>query len=166
MGAAMTAPGPDTPIEDLPVRMAPGTRLLGLDLGTKTIGLALSDRSRRFATPLRTLRRGKFRDDAAVLLELCAAESVGALILGLPINMNGTEGPRAQATRAFVRNLAPLIALPIVLWDERLTTVAAERAMIDADVSRKKRGEKIDAVAASYILQGALDRLARLAPPE
>ena len=161
----MAAPGPEIPIEDLPVRLAPGMRLLGLDLGTKTIGLALSDRSRRFATPLRTLSRSKFRDDAAALVELCASESVGGLILGLPVNMNGTEGPRAQSTRAFVRNLAPLIALPIVLWDERLTTVAAERAMIDADVSRRKRADKIDAVAASYILQGALDRLANLAPP-
>lgn len=161
----MTAPGPDIPIEELPTRLTPGTRLLGLDLGTKTIGLALSDRGRRFASAYKTLKRSKFRADAAVLLDLCAAESIGGLILGLPINMNGTEGPRAQATRAFARNLAPLVALPIVLWDERLTTVAAERAMIEADVSRRKRGEKIDAVAASYILQGALDRLAKLAPP-
>lgn len=160
----MPAVRPDIPIEDLPARLAPGMRLLGLDLGTKTIGLALSDRSRRFATPLRTHRRSKFKADAEALVGLCATESVGGLVIGLPVNMNGTEGPRAQATRAFARNLAPLIALPIVLWDERLTTVAAERAMIEADVSRRKRGEKIDAVAASYILQGALDRLAKLPP--
>jgi putative Holliday junction resolvase len=161
----MAAPAPDIPIDDLPARLSAGTRLLGLDLGTKTIGLALSDRGQRFASALKTLKRGKFKDDAAALMAICAKESVGALVLGLPVNMNGTEGPRAQATRAFARNLAPLIAQPIVLWDERLTTVAAERAMIEADMSRRKRSEKIDAVAASYILQGALDRLARLAPP-
>jgi putative holliday junction resolvase len=152
----------DTPIEALPARLLPGTRLAGLDLGAQTIGIALSDLGLRFATPFHTIRRTKFGKDAAELLALCARENVGGLVLGLPVNMNGTEGPRAQATRAFVRSLAPLTGLPIVLWDERLSTVAAERAMIAADLSRKKRAEKIDAAAAGFILQGALDRLARL----
>jgi putative Holliday junction resolvase len=150
------------PIEDLPARLLPGMRLAGLDLGTKTIGVALSDLGLRFATPFQTIRRTKFGKDAADLLALCSREKIGGLILGLPINMNGTEGPRAQATRAFVRSLAPLTELPIVLWDERLSTVAAERAMIAADVSRKKRAERIDAGAAAFILQGALDRLSNM----
>ena len=161
----MPAPGIDVAIEELPSRLAPGTRLAGLDLGTKTIGVAFSDLGLRFATPARTIARTKFARDAAELLQLCARENVGGLILGFPLNMNGTEGPRAQATRAFVRSLAPLTDLPIVLWDERLSTVAAERAMIAADVSRRKRAEKIDAAAAGFILQGALDRLAALRRP-
>ena len=148
------------PIEDMRSRLAPGTRLAGLDLGTKTIGVALSDFGLRIATPFKTIRRTKFGKDAVALLALCTAEKVGGLILGLPINMNGTEGPRAQATRAFLRNLQPLTDLPVVLWDERLSTAAAERAMIEADLSRKKRAEKIDSAAAAFILQGALDRLA------
>ncbi|MGH6922739.1 MAG: Holliday junction resolvase RuvX [Propylenella sp.] len=150
------------PIEDLLSRLPAGTRLTGLDLGTKTIGVALSDFGLKIATPLKTIRREKFRKDADALLALCAAEKVGGLILGLPINMNGTEGPRAQATRAFLRNLAELTDLPVVLWDERLSTAAAERAMLEADLSRRKRAAKIDAAAAAFILQGALDRLARL----
>jgi putative Holliday junction resolvase len=154
--------GPEIPIEALAARLPKGTRLAGLDLGTKTIGVALCDPGLRIATPLQTIRREKFGKDAEALLTLCARENVGGLILGLPINMNGTEGPRAQATRAFLRNLAPLTDLPVVLWDERLSTAAAERAMIEADMSRKKRAEKIDAAAAAFILQGALDRLARL----
>jgi putative pre-16S rRNA nuclease len=154
--------GPEIPIADLPARLALGTRLAGLDLGTKTIGVALSDPGLRIATPLHTIRRTKFGKDAEALLKLCAAEKVGGLVLGLPINMNGTEGPRAQATRAFLRNLAPLTDLPVVLWDERLSTAGAERAMLEADLSRKKRAEKIDAAAAAFILQGALDRLATL----
>jgi putative Holliday junction resolvase len=158
----MAAPGPETPIEALAERLPPGTRLAGLDLGTKTIGVALSDFGLKIATPLRTIRRTKFGKDAEALLALCRDEKVGGLVLGLPINMNGTEGPRAQATRAFVRNLAPLTDLPIVLWDERLSTIGAERAMLEADLSRRKRAEKIDAAAAAFILQGALDRLARL----
>ena len=158
----MPSPGPDIPIEDLPARLPPGTRVAGLDLGTKTIGIALSDCGLKIATPLRTIRRTKFGKDAEELLKLCTDEKVGGLILGLPINMNGTEGPRAQATRAFVKNLAPLTALPVVLWDERLSTAGAERAMLEADLSRKKRAEKIDAAAAAFILQGALDRLAQL----
>jgi putative Holliday junction resolvase len=158
----MPSPGPDIPIEHLPARLPPGTRLAGLDLGTKTIGIALSDLGLKIATPLRTIPRTKFGKDAEELLRLCAAEKVGALVLGLPINMNGTEGPRAQATRAFVRNLAPLTDLPVVLWDERLSTAGAERAMLEADLSRRKRAAKIDAAAAAFILQGALDRLAQL----
>ena len=154
--------GPEIPIESLAERLPQGARLAGLDLGTKTIGIALSDPGLRIATPLRTIQRTKFGKDAEALLALTAKENVGGLVLGLPINMNGTEGPRAQATRAFLRSLAPLTDLPVVLWDERLSTAAAERAMIEADMSRKKRAEKIDAAAAAYILQGALDRLAAL----
>ncbi len=154
--------GPEIPMEDLPARLSPGARLAGLDLGTKTIGVALSDPRLQIATPFQTIRRTKFGKDAEALLTLCAKENVGGLVLGLPVNMNGTEGPRAQATRAFLRNLAPLTALPVVLWDERLSTVGAERALLEADMSRKKRAEKIDAAAAAFILQGALDRLASL----
>ena len=162
------ASSPDIPIETLAERLQPPMRLAGLDLGTKTIGIALSDPGLKIATPFDTIRREKFCKDAKALLAICGQQNVGGLILGLPINMNGTEGPRAQATRAFLRNLAPLTGLPITLWDERLSTVAAKRAMIEADVSRKKRAEKIDAAAAAFILQGALDRLANLtraAPP-
>jgi putative holliday junction resolvase len=158
----MAAAGPEISIEALAGRLQPGMRLAGLDLGTKTIGVALSDPGLKIATPLRTIARTKFAKDAEALLALCEREKVGAMILGLPINMNGTEGPRAQATRAFLRNLAPLTSLPVVLWDERLSTAAAERAMIEADMSRKKRAERIDAAAAAFILQGALDRLAAL----
>ena len=158
----MGAPGPEISIEELAQRLAPGSRLAGLDLGTKTIGIALSDPGLRIATPFHTIRRTKFGKDTAELLALCAREKVGGLVLGLPINMNNTEGPRAQATRAFLRNLAPLTDVPVVLWDERLSTAAAERAMIEADLSRKKRAQKIDAAAAAFILQGALDRLARV----
>ena len=158
----MAAPGPEISIEQLAVRLPPGCRLAGLDRGTKTSGIALSDPGLRIATPFHTIRRTKFGKDAEELLALCAREKVGGLILGLPVNMNNTEGPRAQATRAFLRNLAPLTALPVVLWDERLSTAAAERAMIEADLSRRKRAQKIDAAAAAFILQGALDRLARL----
>ena len=147
-------------VVDLPDRLGKDERLLGLDLGTKTIGLALSDLGLRIASPLQTIRRTKFRNDAARLLELCAEHRIGDLVIGLPINMDGSEGPRAQATRAFVRNLAAHTKLPIAFWDERLSTAAAERAMIDADLSRAKRAARIDAAAASFILQGALDRLA------
>jgi putative Holliday junction resolvase len=152
----------DLPIEQLPARLSPGTRLAGLDLGAKTIGVALSDLGLRIATPFHTIRREKFSKDAKELLALCARQEVGGLILGLPVNMNGTEGPRAQATRAFLRNLAPLTELPVALWDERLSTAGAERAMLEADLSRRKRAERIDAAAAAFILQGALDRLAQL----
>jgi putative Holliday junction resolvase len=136
--------------------------LAGLDFGDKTIGIALSDLRRQVATPLSTIRRVKFTADADALLALCTARGLAGLILGLPRNMDGSEGPRAQATRAFARNLSRLTALPIGFWDERLSTVAAERALLEADTSRKRRSEVIDHVAAGYILQGALDRLGYL----
>jgi putative Holliday junction resolvase len=136
--------------------------LMGLDLGTKTIGVALSDSFQSVATPMETIKRKKFGVDAARLLEIIDARSVGGIVLGLPRNMDGSEGPRAQSTRAFARNLAQLTAIPICFWDERLSTVAAERALLEADTSRKRRAEVIDHVAASYILQGVLDRLRHL----
>ncbi|WP_186420884.1 Holliday junction resolvase RuvX [Bosea sp. CS1GBMeth4] len=137
-------------------------RLLGLDLGTKTIGLALSDVERRIATPLQTIQRVKFRQDAAALLKIADLHAIAGLVIGLPLNMDGSEGPRAQSTRAFVRNLAPLTALPIVFWDERMSTLAVTRTLLDADASRARRAAVVDKMAAAYILQGALDRLARL----
>lgn len=149
-------------IADFAAASRAGPALLGLDLGTKTIGVALSDRLRTVATPVKTIKRKKFGLDAAALLEIATSHDVGGLVLGLPRNMDGSEGPRAQSTRAFARNLAGLTPLPIVFWDERLSTVAAERALLEADTSRKRRAEVIDHVAASYILQGALDRLAHL----
>lgn len=133
-----------------------------LDLGTRTIGVALSDLRRRIATPVETIRRTKFSQDAARLLAFAAAREVRGLVIGLPVNMDGSEGPRAQSARAFARNLERLTALPLVFWDERLSTVAAERALLEADTSRKRRAEVIDAVAAGFILQGMLDRLAHL----
>ncbi|MEM7295928.1 MAG: Holliday junction resolvase RuvX [Pseudomonadota bacterium] len=137
-----------------------GRPLLGLDLGTKTIGLALSDRLWRVATPLLTLKRKKFGLDSAALLEVVATHDVGGLVLGLPLNMDGSEGPRCQATRAFARNLLGVANVPITLWDERLSTVAAERALLEADTTRRRRTEVIDHVAAGFILQGCLDRIA------
>ena len=136
--------------------------LMGLDLGTQTIGVAVSDGFRRVASPLETIRRKKFGVDAAALLAMVEARGVAGLVLGLPLNMDGTEGPRCQSTRAFARNLEKLTPLPIGFWDERLSTVAAERALLEADTSRKRRGEVIDHVAAGYILQGVLDRLAHM----
>ncbi|MGQ0457451.1 MAG: Holliday junction resolvase RuvX [Hyphomicrobium sp.] len=133
-------------------------RLIGIDAGEKTLGLALSDVTRTIASPLETIRRGKFKADAAHLLALAAEHGVGGLVLGLPRNLDGGEGPRAQATRALARNLNALSPLPILLWDERLTTALAERMLIDADQSRKRRGEVIDKLAATLILQSALDR--------
>lgn len=133
--------------------------LMGLDLGDKTIGLAVSDIRRTVASPDRTIRRRKFTLDAAELLAAVQARGVVGLVLGLPLNMDGSEGPRVQSTRAFARNLAALTPLPIGFWDERLSTVAAERALIEADMSRAKRAAVIDHVAAAYILQGFLDRL-------
>ena len=135
--------------------------LIGLDLGSKTIGVAVSDPGRRVATPVETISRKRFNLDAERLFALAAERHAVGFVLGLPTNMDGTEGPRAQSTRAFARNLAALTDLPIALWDERLSTAAVERALIDADVSRKKRKAVIDQHAAAYILQGALDRLAR-----
>ena len=141
-------------------------RLLGLDLGTKTIGLALSDVERQIATPLETIQRVKFGLDAAALLKIAEKYAVAGLVIGLPLNMDGTEGPRVQSTRAFIRNLSPLTSLPIAFWDERLSTLAVTRTLLDADASRAKRAAVVDKMAAAYILQGALDRLARLAPEE
>jgi putative Holliday junction resolvase len=149
-------------LEDLKRRLPPHAPLLGLDLGTKTIGVALSDVSRTVASPLVTLKRTKFAQDAEALLKLAAKHGAGGFVLGLPLNMDGSEGPRAQATRAFARNLAKLTDLPIALWDERLSTAAVTRALLEADASRKRRGELVDKLAAAYILQGALDRLAAL----
>lgn len=134
----------------------------GLDLGTKTIGVAVSDRRLSVATPLETIRRTKFTADANALLAICTARDIGGIILGLPYNMDGSEGPRCQSTRAFARNLTSLSDMPIGYWDERLSTVAAERALLEADTSRKRRSEVIDHVAAGYILQGALDRFGHL----
>ena len=135
---------------------------MGLDLGTKTIGVAISDAGRRIASPLLTIRRTKFKADAETLLKYAAENTVAALVLGLPLNMDGSEGPRVQATRAFARNLSGLTTLPIVFWDERLSTAAVTRTLLEADASRKRRAEVVDKMAAAYILQGALDRLAKL----
>lgn len=146
-------------VEDFVRAVPPIGALAGLDLGTKTIGVAISDRLRSVATPTEVIRRTKFTDDAAAFLKIATAREVSGLILGLPRNMDGSEGPRAQSTRAFARNLTRLTDLPIGFWDERLSTVAAERALIEADTSRKRRKEVIDAVAAGYILQGVLDRM-------
>lgn len=149
-------------IEDFAAALPRAGALAGLDLGTVTIGIAVSDSLRSVATPIETIRRKKFGMDAAALLAICSARDIKGLVLGLPLNMDGTEGPRCQATRAFARNLEGLTDLPIGFWDERLSTVAAERALLEADTSRRRRAEVIDHVAASYILQGALDRLAHL----
>nr|WP_210336158.1 Holliday junction resolvase RuvX [Rhodomicrobium udaipurense] len=133
--------------------------MMGLDVGTKTVGLALSDVMRQIATPFDTIRRTKFTADAVKLLEHCKAQDVGGLVVGLPVNLDGTEGPRAQSTRAFVRSLGALTDMPMAFWDERLSTAAAERVLLEADASRKRRAEVIDKMAAAYILQGALDRV-------
>jgi putative Holliday junction resolvase len=143
----------------LKVMLAPAARLLGLDLGEKTIGLALSDTGLTIATPLKTLKRGKFSIDVVTLSALIAEHGVGGLVVGLPLNMDGSEGPSVQSARAFVRNFSARSELPIVLWDERLSTAAVTRTLIDADASRKRRKEVVDKMAAAYILQGALDAL-------
>lgn len=149
-------------IADFAAALPPMRAVAGLDLGDKTIGVAVSDRMLSIASPLQTIRRKKFGVDAAALLDILAAREIGGIILGLPRNMDGSEGPRCQSTRAFARNLSRLTDLPIGFWDERLSTVAAERALLEADTSRRKRAEVIDHVAAGVILQGALDRLAVL----
>ena len=136
--------------------------LLGLDLGTKTIGIAVSDLTRSVATPLETIKRQNFSKDADNLLKLCNYRALKGIVLGLPRNMNGTEGSRAQSTRAFARNLNKKTNVIITFWDERLSTIAAEKALLEANITRKRRSEVIDHVAASYILQGALDRLKHL----
>ena len=147
------------PIAALP----PSGKLLGLDLGTKTIGVAISDGMRYSATPLETIKRSKFTADAARLLDLIAENAAVGIVLGLPLNMDGSEGPRVQSTRAFARSLAQKTDLPLVFWDERLSTSAVTRMLIEADTRRDKRAEVVDKLAASYILQGFLDRL-RISP--
>lgn len=142
-------------------QLPPSGRLMGLDLGTKTIGVAISDSMRYSATPLETIKRLKFTQDAERIAAIVAQNSIGGIVLGLPLNMDGSEGPRAQSTRAFARNLARVMPLPLVFWDERLSTSAVTRMMIEADLRRDRRAEIVDKLAASYILQGALDRLRR-----
>ena len=149
-------------IEELADFLMTGQAIAGLDLGTKTIGLAMSDLSRRFATPRPVLKRVKFTKDAELLLAFAEKEKVAAFIIGLPMNMDGSAGPRVQATRAFVRSMSEKTDRPFVYWDERLSTVADERALLEMDVSRAQRKERIDSAAASFILQGALDRLAAM----
>ena len=158
----MARPPADLTIEELAASLPPSAALMGLDLGSKTIGLAISDAGRRVASPLLTIERTKFTADAKTLLALAAENGIAAFVLGLPLNMDGSEGPRVQSTRAFARSLAGLTSLPILFWDERLSTAAVTRTLLEADASRKRRGEVIDKMAAAYILQGALDRLARL----
>lgn len=147
---------------ELKARLKPGARLLGVDLGEKTIGLALSDTLISIATPMETLPRGKFSGDAAKIDAIIHAHGVGGLVIGLPLNMNGTEGPAAQSARAFARNFAARSQIPIVFWDERLSTAAVTRTLIDADASRKRRAALVDKMAAAFILQGAIDRLRHL----
>lgn len=142
--------------------LGPRARLMGVDLGTKTIGLALSDVERRIATPLETVKRVKFTPDAGRIRALVERYDVGGFVIGLPLNMDGTEGPRSQATRAFARNLKPIVDRPMLFWDERLSTVAVTRTLLDADASRAKRADAVDKMAAAYILQGALDRYERI----
>lgn len=149
--------------EEFCAALPPLGALAGLDLGTKTIGIAVSDPARRVASPLETIARKKFTPDVQRMLAVAASRKVAGLVLGLPVNMDGTEGPRAQATRAFARNLAPLTELPISFWDERMSTAAVERMLISFDTSRKRRDEVVDKLAAAYILQGALDRMSFLA---
>jgi putative Holliday junction resolvase len=150
------------PLSELRTHLALGQRLLGLDLGEKTIGLALSDTLLTVATPYETLKRGKFTADAERITAFASKEGVGGLVVGLPLNMDGSEGPSAQSARAFGRNFTTRSALPIVLWDERLSTAAVQRDMIAADASRKRRAASVDRVAAAYILQGALNALRNL----
>lgn len=151
----------DHPLIQLKKALVPGACLMGLDLGAKTIGIAISNSNLTIASPLQTISRTKFTADAKALFTLIQAHNAGGLVLGLPLNMDGSEGPRSQSTRAFARNLQQMDAPPIVFWDERLSTVAVTRTLIEADVSRKKRRKVVDKMAAAFILQGALDYLAR-----
>jgi len=152
-------------LEALAAQLPTRARLIGIDLGTKTIGLAVSDVERRLASPLETIARKKFTLDAQALIARAQQQQAAAYVIGLPLNMDGSEGPRAQATRAFIRNMAALDARPFIFWDERLSTAAVTRALIEQDASRAKRAAVVDRMAAAYILQGALDRLAGLASP-
>ncbi len=149
-------------LDDLAPSLGAKARLIGVDLGTKTIGLALSDVERRVASPLETIRRVKFTKDIERLTELVRRYEVAALVVGLPLNMDGSEGPRAQSTRSFVRLAVPLLGIPACFWDERLSTAAVTRSLIEQDVSRAKRQVAVDRLAAAYILEGALLRLARI----
>ncbi len=150
-------------LQDLRALLRHGQRLLGLDLGEKTIGLALSDTLLTVATPFKTLKRSKVKTDAAILIALAAEHGVGGLIVGLPLNMDGSDGPSAQSARAFARNFAGIHDIPLVMIDERLSTAAVTRTLIEADASRERRGQVVDKMAAAYFLQGALDRL-RMTP--
>lgn len=158
----------DDPADYAELRALAGTgrRLLGLDLGTRTIGLALSDTRLSIASPLQTIRRTRFTADAAALRALVARHAVGGLVVGLPVALDGTEGPRCQSVRQFVRSFLALGAIAVAFWDERFSTAAVTRGMIEADMTRKRRGEIVDRVAAAYILQGFLDRLANLPPAD
>ncbi|HFB98872.1 MAG TPA: Holliday junction resolvase RuvX [Bryobacterales bacterium] len=148
--------------EELAARLRPGQRLMGLDLGEKTIGIALSDGLRMTATPVETLRRRKFTPDARHIINMAERENVAAFVIGLPMNMDGSMGPRVQSTKAFARNLARMTDIPVVLWDERLSTAAVERTLLEADMSRAKRAQVVDKLAAAWILQGLLDRLSTM----
>ncbi len=152
----------ETSLEQFAALLQGSGRLLGLDLGTKTIGLAISDSGWSIASPVRTIRRTKFTHDVREMLDYAEHEGVRGLVMGLPLNMDGSEGPRAQATRAFVRNLGQHTDLPVLFWDERLSSYAADQAMLEADLSRKRRARAIDQVAAGIILQGCLDRLSQV----
>jgi putative Holliday junction resolvase len=149
-------------LEELAKVLSHGQRLIGLDLGEKTIGIALTDTLRTVATPLKTLKRGKFSTDAAVLASMLEEHGVGAVIVGLPLNMDGSAGPSAQSAKAFARNFAAISDCPVVLVDERLSTAAVTRTLLEADASRRRRKSVVDKMAAAYVLQGALDRLAQL----
>jgi len=159
------APIITTSASEFQAKLPDGGKLAGLDVGTKTVGVAICDAGWHFAGPLETLRRAKFTQDLNSLRAFIDRESVVGLVVGLPLNMDGSDSPRTQSVRAFARNLSPL-QLPVLLWDERWSTQAVERAMISADVSRAKRAEKVDALAAAHILQGAIDALANLSPPQ
>ncbi len=152
----------DTDIGAFCEALPPGTALIGLDLGTKTIGIALSDATHTIATPFTTLKKQKLKIDIEALSDIVSKNNIGGLVLGLPRNMDGSDGPRAQSTRAFAKNIVEPLGLPILLWDERLSTAAVTRTLIEADSSRKRRAEVVDKMAAAYILQGALDRIASL----
>ncbi len=146
-------------IDEMPSHIAASARLLGLDVGEKTVGLALSDLSRMIATPMETIRRSKFSKDVELLRSIINEHEVAGLVIGYPVNMDGSQGPRCQSIRQFAKNVAAKIDLPIVLWDERMSTMAVERTLLAADMSRKRRAEVVDKMAASYILQGAMDYL-------
>ncbi len=150
-------------VEELAGTLPAAAPLIGLDLGSRTIGIAVSDRLRKVASARTVLRRTRFQQDARALIELATDEAAAGIVIGLPLNMDGSEGPRAQATRAFARNLEKLTPIPLIFWDERLSTMAVERMLIDSDTSRARRAELVDKLAAAWILQGALDRLATFA---